>query len=247
MILSHRHRFIFIKGLKVAGTSAEIALSQICGPDDIVTPITAFDERLRLGTPGEPRNYLPDRDAERSYLRALAKQPVGALADTRAPRGPFDSHMPLANVLALVPEASDYRLLFVERSPYEKVISQANWRAHRRRYEEGRGLPDSPKQLGDLVQHAIDDGAILKVRNIERYRDANGRIRAPGWRYERLCEDIAAFIADLGLAPVPLVHAKRGLETSRFDAAAILRPEQIAFVDREFEEEFRTFGFPVLQ
>jgi hypothetical protein len=28
MILSHKHRFVFINGMKVAGTSAEIALSK---------------------------------------------------------------------------------------------------------------------------------------------------------------------------------------------------------------------------
>jgi len=39
MILSHRHRFIFIKTLKTAGTSIEVALSQLCGPEDVVTKI----------------------------------------------------------------------------------------------------------------------------------------------------------------------------------------------------------------
>jgi hypothetical protein len=57
MILSHKHKFVFIKGEKVAGTSVEIALSQICAPDDVVTPISRRDERHRVGTAGEPRNY----------------------------------------------------------------------------------------------------------------------------------------------------------------------------------------------
>ena len=43
MILSRKFRFIFIKGRKVGGTSVEMALSTICGPDDIVTPITPID------------------------------------------------------------------------------------------------------------------------------------------------------------------------------------------------------------
>jgi hypothetical protein len=40
MILSHRHRFIFIKTLKTAGTSIEVSFSRYCGPDDVLTPIT---------------------------------------------------------------------------------------------------------------------------------------------------------------------------------------------------------------
>jgi hypothetical protein len=39
MIVSHKHRFIFIKTTKTAGTSIEILLSQHCGDNDIVTPI----------------------------------------------------------------------------------------------------------------------------------------------------------------------------------------------------------------
>jgi hypothetical protein len=48
MIFSKRHKFIFIKGRKVAGTSTEIALSTICGPDDIITPIGQSDEMMRV-------------------------------------------------------------------------------------------------------------------------------------------------------------------------------------------------------
>jgi hypothetical protein len=39
MILSHKHRFIFVKTFKTAGTSIEVFLSQHCGPLDVLTPI----------------------------------------------------------------------------------------------------------------------------------------------------------------------------------------------------------------
>jgi len=39
MIVSHKHKFIYIKAGKVAGTSTELLLEKYCGPDDIVTPI----------------------------------------------------------------------------------------------------------------------------------------------------------------------------------------------------------------
>ena len=36
MIISHKHQFIFIKTVKTAGTSIEVLLDSICGPDDVV-------------------------------------------------------------------------------------------------------------------------------------------------------------------------------------------------------------------
>lgn len=44
MIISHEHKFIFIKTVKTAGTSLEVFLSQQCGPQDVVTPIVPHVE-----------------------------------------------------------------------------------------------------------------------------------------------------------------------------------------------------------
>src|SRR5205823_5081789 len=38
VIVSHTHKYIFIKSLKTAGTSIEAALSQHCSENDMVTP-----------------------------------------------------------------------------------------------------------------------------------------------------------------------------------------------------------------
>jgi len=51
MIISHKHKFIFVKTVKTAGTSIEIFLSQHCGPLDVVTPIIPHVE------PHSARNY----------------------------------------------------------------------------------------------------------------------------------------------------------------------------------------------
>ncbi|WP_422038873.1 hypothetical protein [Roseibium sp.] len=39
MIVSHRHKFIFVKTVKTAGTSIEVDLNKVLGADDIATPI----------------------------------------------------------------------------------------------------------------------------------------------------------------------------------------------------------------
>lgn len=52
MILSHEHKFIFLRTKKTAGTSIELALSELCGPDDIITPLTREDEARRAARRG---------------------------------------------------------------------------------------------------------------------------------------------------------------------------------------------------
>jgi hypothetical protein len=55
MIISHKHKFIFLKTRKTASTSTEFALNEICGPDDVVTPVGVIDETKRTGL--GPRHY----------------------------------------------------------------------------------------------------------------------------------------------------------------------------------------------
>ena len=51
MIISHQHRFIFLKTIKTAGTSLETFLSQACAETDVVTP---FGEAVEAH---KPRNF----------------------------------------------------------------------------------------------------------------------------------------------------------------------------------------------
>ena len=71
MIISHQWKFVFIKGVKVAGTSLEMALSSICGPDDIITPITPVDEIARLKLGRGAQNYSGHPLAEQAHLARL--------------------------------------------------------------------------------------------------------------------------------------------------------------------------------
>ncbi|WP_005033243.1 hypothetical protein [Holophaga foetida] len=59
MIISHKHKFIFIKTLKTAGTSLEIFLSQHCGRRDVVTPIHPHVEPHRARNHNGFFNHIP--------------------------------------------------------------------------------------------------------------------------------------------------------------------------------------------
>ena len=47
MIISHRHHFIYVKTNKTAGSSFEILLSNILGPNDIAAKLSDAEETLR--------------------------------------------------------------------------------------------------------------------------------------------------------------------------------------------------------
>ena len=239
MILSHRHRFVFIKGRKVAGTSAEIALSRLCGPGDVVAPILPPDERKRIGDGGAARNWLglPQpfrRPLERRYIYWLAygREEMPRLARSRLAR--FYNHMSLVEVLERAPEADAYQILAVERSPYAKVISLAHW--HNRARLEPEALPPA-------VDRLIASGRIRAVLNISKYRDAQGRLRVEPWHVATLEADLAAFCRSRGLEPVPLAHAKVLAGTTPTDALDILRPDQVRTINDIFAEEFEAFGW----
>jgi hypothetical protein len=243
MILSERHRFIFIKGMKVASTSTEMALSRLCGPDDIVTPISQVDEleRLKLGT--SCRNWSDRREEERAYLDRLRAAPPQMLGQLPVPKG-YYNHMPLTAVaLRYGRDISGFRVVAVERSPYAKVMSWANMQLSYGAYRGGGAMQADPEALKVAVDRGFATGGIRDTRNIDRYRDASGRMVAQVLRYGSLAEDFAAFVRGLGVAEIPpLPHAKKGLLSDTLDPRTVLRPDQIERINTLFAEEFEAFG-----
>src|ERR1041384_7251671 len=116
MIVSHKHRFIFIKTVKTAGTSIEVFLSRHCAREDVLTPIDPPVEGH------VPRNYegfaYPALD--------VLKPPFGPLSDLWHPfrrRKRFYHHMPARVIQKRVsPEIwKNYFKFCVERNPWDKV------------------------------------------------------------------------------------------------------------------------------
>ena len=105
MIISHRHKFIFLKPRKVAGTSVEVALAQHCGDADIVTPIAKFDRKW-------------DED----HYTHLGKQWPG-----------YGRHATLRRVRKRLGREiwDDYFKFAITRNPWDLVVSQYHWATRR--------------------------------------------------------------------------------------------------------------------
>lgn len=103
MIVSHRHRFIFVKTRKTAGTSVEIALSRYCGPSDVITPTMPEDERIRREWGGiGPQNFEPPALPVKSFAHFGCRAIKSAVGDQV-----WDGYFKFA----------------VERNPWDAVVS----------------------------------------------------------------------------------------------------------------------------
>lgn len=132
MIISHRYKFIFIKTHKTAGSSMEMALAPLCGPEDIVTPM---ESNLHTDI---PRNYHEDKPLARAYAKSKF---VRKLLNRHSPLlGKwYYEHMPATRVRELVgPEIwGSYHKFCFERNPWAKVVSYYNWK----KFGQQRGMP----------------------------------------------------------------------------------------------------------
>jgi len=52
MIISFKHKFIYLKMQKTGSTTTEMILARLCGKEDIITPISLRDELERLSRYG---------------------------------------------------------------------------------------------------------------------------------------------------------------------------------------------------
>lgn len=103
MILSHHRKFLFLKGRKVGGTSAEVVLAQLCDDRDIVSLITPIDERVRLLPPygRGAQNFTSDWESEEIFLRQTLKTPIDALDSIKIPEREYYAHILLTELEAL--------------------------------------------------------------------------------------------------------------------------------------------------
>jgi hypothetical protein len=226
MIVSHVHRFIFIKTRKTAGTSVEIALSKYCGPDDIITRITPEDEALRteLGHRG-PQNYA----ISPRYWRAADL--VRALWGERP--GRFYNHMPAAKIRARLGTRiwnSYYKIAF-ERNPWDLVVSAYFWHY---------GRADALPPIGTFI--ASED--VLTYSNFPIY-SIDGRVAVDHvGRYEDLPAELARFAKQVGLPEVPVLpRAKTAFRTDRRHYADCLGQAERERIGQLFKREIDHFGY----
>jgi hypothetical protein len=198
MIISHKHKFIFIKTRKTAGTSLEIALSRYLGPTDIVTPITPEDERERLSMGFvSAQNYkYPSHELGLRAVGATMRRLGAQLSGTPAPPGGrwpmrFYNHISAQLVRERIGEDtwSRYYKFSIERNPWDTAVSLYFWRNRDR---------EEPDHRAGFKRYVLA-GAHQPESNYDLYSIDGRPVLDFVVRYESLERDLAEVSTNIGL------------------------------------------------
>jgi hypothetical protein len=213
VILSHQYRFIYIRCRKTASTSTELALSRICGPDDVISSMIRpahEDLRRQLGGRGPQHDVNPDGTAR------------------------FYSHMPAAEVRVLVGEEvwASYYKWCVERNPWDKVVSH-----YCSRHRDPATRPPLRTFLESGSAHRAVNfrlytiGAEVVVDHVARYEQLPTEL-------ERI-----ATLLGLPAGAMELPHANSGFRPDRRHYSELYTPEERDFVTELFADEIALHGY----
>lgn len=226
MIISHKHRFIFLKSQKTGGTSLELALSSICGEDDVITPLHEKHELERAHLGGRPpRNtdvpLLHHRWSDwRLILRGKGRRA-------------FWEHVRAEEARAWIGKSvwRDYYKFTIERNPWDRAISLYWWRLR-----DCAKKPAMSDFFSTISQQAIS--------NLEFYAIDGEIVLDHVIRYEKLPEEVARLSQRFGLeSSMELPRAKGNSRMDRRPYNEVLGPEERAIIASRCATEIDLLGY----
>jgi len=191
LIISHAHKYIFLKSLKTAGTSVEAALSKYCESQDMVTPL---------------EDYWFNRDERGEWVHSSMNSEG------------FFQHDSASEVRRKVgPEIwSSYFKFSIARNPWDRVVSLFSWEARNkpelkpaRQLRHKLGVPfDESAETARLFRNFV---AGAWSTNDHIYLLDNQLCVDYMIRYESLSTGLAEVCRRIGIPDVELPRLKAGL------------------------------------
>lgn len=232
MLISHRHRFIYIKTNKTGSTSVEIALSRYCDdPADVISALNAEAEAVRAEIGVAPRNFeAPWQDYRpRDVWRYLTR------SGTRRLKARFPPHLGAADIKARIdPDIwASYTKIAIERNPWDKTISEYYWRTSKPRWKALDLDAFLKRYSGRFVHYNFPlysiDGKVVADRLL---------------RYEHLQEDLTRTLGELGIDYDGwMPRTKSGTRVDRRPYREVFTPAQAEFIARAFAKEIEVMGY----
>ena len=229
MIVSHRHKFIFLKTAKTGGTSAEIALSRFCGRDDILTPLSPSQEEMRKEK--QARNYALG-------LGRLGIYVPGGLGHWLPELSGYYHHMPAYQVRRLIGAQvwDSYFKFTIERNPWDRQVSGYLWRMRSR-----RSKPDFEAFLSSWSERLLHRA---RLDNWSIYTIGDKIAVDHVVRYENYEEGLREVCRRIGLSErFRLRHANRTDRDETTDYRDFYNERTRDLVGRWYAKEIAAFGY----
>jgi hypothetical protein len=226
MIISHEHRFIFLKTNKTAGTSIEAALTSFCGEHDVITPFRADNEQYRSGR--GPQNYRNEHALKPK--RPLWRELLGRPERYYHPSVGYYEHMPAWRVRDYLGQKiwrSYFKFAF-DRNPWDRQVS---WYFYKTK----------SKRVRPSFDRFMRNRSNAFVGNFDIYSlDGQLAVDFLG-RYETLRDDLAAALKNVGVgAPIDLPATN----VSGFsDYRSYYSPELRELVAQWYAPEIKLLGY----
>mgnify|MGYP001792656078 CR=1 FL=1 len=232
MIICHTHRFIFVRTLKPAGTSLEVALAHACGPDDVIARIVPREPALHA---------MPQID----FGNATIVQP------RTGEKQVIRQHSALRRAITVFGGTiRDYRIITSARNPWDKLISSFYWKLHQtpaQMLEPGQAPEDL---VGEAAQRAFRRFILSPIKDPCEAFD----MYAQDWmplidhlvRFEALEEDLIGVASTLALPNTVRLskeRSKSGLRPKAQNIQVSYDDELDAAVRRRFAREIAWFGY----
>jgi len=223
VIISHTHKYIFIKSWKTAGTSIESALSNHCQDRDIVTA---------LG------DYWFNRDEQGHWIHRSMNDDG------------FVQHDSAASVKSKVPPDvwNNYFKFSIVRNPWDRVVSLFSWEARNKpalkpapRWYHRAGFPFNEFRARTILFRQFVTG---DWKTNDQFYVMDGSLCVDFViRYERLAEDLDEVCRRVGLPDLALPHLKSGLRQTGHSYADYYDEPSRSIVAQRHERDISLFGY----
>jgi hypothetical protein len=231
MIISHTHKFIFIKSEKTAGTSFEAALSAHCRDNDIVVPINDF--RHNRNEKGEFIHRAMNADEE---YRTIGQHVDAKTIRRKVPAGIWNSYFKFSII----------------RNPWDRTVSDFFWKwrqdpaiAPRKRFYHHLGIPFN--ELAQIRKPFTEFLMSDEFENNDRFYIIDDQLCVDFViHYETLLEDVREVCKRIGLPPVELPNLKTGFRQKRHHYSEYFDEESKAIVAEKHKNDIRLFGYEFL-
>jgi hypothetical protein len=223
MIISHSHKFIFIKSHKTAGTSIEAALTEHCSGNDIVTPLL---------------DYSFNRNEKGEWIH----QSMNA--------GDFHQHEDALTIKNKLPADvwNSYFKFSITRNPWDRAVSFFCWEKRqdpalrpKKRFYHHLGIP-----FNDLAQTRKLFSEFIKGdwTSNDRFYTIDDQLCVDFViRYEHLADDFSEVCKITGVPAKTLPHLKSGMRKKKYHYSEYYDEECRNIVAERHKNDLRLFEY----